>query len=454
MNSSTPTIERLGAGRTLLALGIALRILVFALLSPLNNDPGHFDVVRYIARHWALPAAALNTQSYQPPLYYLLAAPLYAATGSLKWVQALSLALSILTLFVIYRLLYTDKLLADERPRRYAFLLACFLPQFVMFGLYVSNDALAVFMGALIVAQVARFAAKPTLGPAVLLAVLVGMGLLTKATFLALLPVLFVLVAFVLLRRGHPARKAFAAALALSFLAAGLGSWTFVRNYRQVKNPFFSNLDQGYPWVAAQQRSYRGAITFFDVNLWKLLASPAVSTKTEGAYPLLLYGTFWYQHIPESNFTGDRRALFNYLGSVIFVLALVPTLAFFVGLFLLLRRLPRFLATCDLSQPEDRRLLVALVAVSFLFGNLALIIAVALKYHVWTLMQGRLLFPSFCGLLVPFGIGVGAFAGDDPARPDPPSRALLQAAMVALVVCFGLYFSSEISHLLGGWPFF
>jgi 4-amino-4-deoxy-L-arabinose transferase-like glycosyltransferase len=460
VTSSTPTIERLGAGRTLLVLGIALRILVFAFLSPLNNDAGHFDMIRYMARQRALPAVAANTESYQPPLYYLLAAPLYAATGRLKCVQALSLALSILTLLVFYRLLYVDKLLPDETPRRYAFLMACFLPQFVMFGLYVSNDALAVFIGALVVAQVLRFAARSALGPVVLLALLVGLGLLTKATFLAFLPVLFVLVAFVLLRRGHSAPKAFAAALALLFLAAGLGSWTFVRNYRQVKNPFVSNLDQGYPWVAAQQRSYRGAASFFDVNLWKLLASPAVSTKTEDAYPLLLYGTFWYQHIPESNFMGDRRAPFFYLGSAIYVFALVPTLAFFVGLFLLLKRLPRFVATCDLSQQRDQRLLAVFVTVAFLFGNLALILAVALKYHVWTLMQGRLLFPSFCGLLIPFGVGVAAFAGNDRAPADPPARAflparvILQGAMLALLVCFGLYFSSEISHLLGGWPFF
>lgn len=435
-------------GRVLLALGITLRIIVFWFLDPLNNDVGHLDIVKFIVEHRALPAATASFESYQPPLYYLLAAPVYAASGSAKWVQLLSLGLSILTLLVIYRLLYIDKLLSDARSCRYMFLMACFLPQFVMFGLYVSNDTLAILIGAIIVLQVARFVATPTIWQAVLLAVLVSFGLLTKATFLAFLPVLFVLVAFVFLRRGHSARKALVAALALLVLAGALGSWRFVQNYREVRNPFVSNLDSGHSWVVAQQSTYRGAISFFDVNLWKLLRSPSVSAKTDGAYPLLLYGTFWYQHISESNFLGSSVAPFYYLGSVIYVLALAPSLVFVFGLFLLAKRLPRFATTCDLSQPEDRRLLVGSVAVLFLLGNLALILVVALKYHVWTLMQGRLLFPSFCGLLVPFGVGVSALGDKSVAS------TVLKVAMVALVACFCLYFGSEISNQLFCWPSF
>ena len=127
------------------------------------------------------------------PLYYLLAAPIYAATGNVKWVQLLSLLFSVLTLLVIYRLLYVDKLLPDGRACPYAFLMACFLPQFVLFGLYVSNDTLAIFLGAIVVLQVVRFVATSTIWQAVLLALLVSLGLLTKATFLAFLPALFVL---------------------------------------------------------------------------------------------------------------------------------------------------------------------------------------------------------------------------------------------------------------------
>jgi hypothetical protein len=433
-------------GRILLALGEALRIVVFWFQDPLNNDAGHLDVIKYIVEHHALPAATASFESYQPPLYYLLAAPIYAVSGSVKWVQLLSLVFSVLTLLVIHRLFYVDKLLADLRSCRYAFLMACFLPQFVMFGLYVSNDSLAIFLGAVVVLQIVRFVTAPTLQQAVLLALLVSLGLLTKATFLAFLPGLFVLAAFVLLRRGYSARHALAAALALSVLAAGLGSWRFVENYREVRNPFVSNLDSGHSWVVAQQSSYRGAVSFFDVNLLKLLRSPSVSPKTQGAYPLLLYGTFWYQHIPESNFYGSSSAPYYYLGSTIYVLALAPSLLFFYGLFLMAKGLPRFGTACDLSRQEDQRLLAGFVAVLFLLGNLALIVAVALKYHVWTLMQGRLLFPCFCGLLMAFGTGASAL------RDNRLASMVLKVATAALVTCFFLYFASEISNQVLGWP--
>ena len=440
--------RHLATGLILLALGIALRIVVFWFLDPLNNDVGHLDVIKYIVEHRALPAALASFESYQPPLYYLLAAPIYAVSGNVKWVQFLSLFFSALTLLVIYRLLYAGKFLADARAGRYAFVMACFLPQFVMFGLYVSNDSLAVLIGALIVLQVVRFVATPRIWQGVLLALLVSLGLLTKATFLVFLPALFVLVAFVYSRSGYSTQKALAAALLLSLLAGGLGSWRFVQNYREVRNPFVSNLDSGRPWMIAQQSSYRGAASFFDVNLWKLLRSPSVSPKTEGAYPLLLYGTFWYQHIPESNFLGSGSYPFYYLGSVIYVLALAPSLVFLFGLFLMAKRLARFVTARDLSLEEDRRLLTDFVAVLFLFGNLALILAVALKYHVWTLMQGRLLFPSFCGLLAPFGVGVSALGDRGPAA------SILNVAMAALVACFCLYFASEISNQVFGWPCF
>ncbi len=171
------TPQGLAAGRMLLALGIALRVAVFWFLDPLNNDTGHLDIIKFVVEHRALPAATASFESYQPPLYYLLAAPLYAASGNLKWVQVLSLLFSILTLLVLYRLLYVDKLLPEPRPRLYAFLMACFLPQFVLFGLYVSNDTLAIFLGAVIVLQVVRFVAGSTIWQAVLLALLVSLGL-------------------------------------------------------------------------------------------------------------------------------------------------------------------------------------------------------------------------------------------------------------------------------------
>lgn len=450
VNTAEPSLfERLSSGRALLTAGIALRFLVFLFLAPLNNDTGHLDVIKYVVEHHALPSVTAALQmSFQPPLYYLLAAPLYRATGSAKGVQFLSLGLSILTLLVLYHLLYEKDLMGCEKARLYAFLLACFLPQFVLFSLYVSNDTLTIFFGALMILQVARFVATPNDSQVALLGLLLGVGLLTKATFLVFVPVFFVLVLFVRFRKTvSPGRVALAALLFL-VLSCGLGSYKFVRNYRELKNPFISDIDFNYRWKAQQQQSYRGAASFFDINLLNLLASPTVDPRkppgtplpaTEGSYPLLLYGSFWYPLIQESNFAVSRPS-FNYLGSVIYVFALLPTAVFFIGLFLLVKRFVPFLTGSEQLGNEAQRLLVSYASVFCLLGNLALLVVLVLKSHTWSWMSGRLLFPSLWGLLVPFGVGMGGVTRRKAAA------SALKFAMVALVTCFALYFAGEIIY--------
>src|SRR5712691_8120463 len=93
------------SGRSLLAMGISLRLIVFPFLSPLNADYGHLALVKYVAEHHALFPLSADRLAYHPPLYYVLAAPFYAITGTAKGAQLLSLLLSILTLLLLYRLL-------------------------------------------------------------------------------------------------------------------------------------------------------------------------------------------------------------------------------------------------------------------------------------------------------------------------------------------------------------
>jgi hypothetical protein len=103
----------------LLVGGIALRILVFIFLAPLNNDVGHLDVIKYIVAHHALPSVTAGQMCFQPPLHYLLAAPFRDITGNAKGVQILSLVLSIFTLLVFYRALPGEySTLLKERRRR------------------------------------------------------------------------------------------------------------------------------------------------------------------------------------------------------------------------------------------------------------------------------------------------------------------------------------------------
>jgi len=428
------------SGRGLLALGIGLRILAFPFLSPLNADYGHLTLVKYVAEHHVLFPLAADRLAFHPPLYYVLAAPFYAITGTAKGTQLLSLLLSILTLLLFYRLLYVENLIRDEQPRMYAFLLPCFLPPFILNSLIVSNDTLTTFFGALIVLQVVRFVAMPNNTQLLLLGLVEALGLCSKATFLAFLPGLFVLVLLVRLRQGRSVWNASVAALGLLLLSCGLGSYKFIQNYREAKNPFYSSLSLSMPWQDEQRATYRGAASFYDVNVLKLLKFPSDSPATDGAYPLILYGTFWYHYVPDSNFTGARHPPFYYLGSIIYLFALFPSVIIILGLFRLLKNAPRLITHFLPSRKDDQQALVSLTSVFFLLGILTLILSVTLKYHIWSTIVGRYLYPSFCGLLVAFGDGAAALSGQKVL--DKTIRIM----MISLVVCFGLYFASEIAY--------
>jgi len=381
-------------------------------------------------------------QAYHPPLYYLLAWPIFQQSGSFKLVQSLSLVLSILTLFVLYHLIYRTGLLANAQARFYSFLLACFSPQFIMFTLYVSNDALTILLGCCTALLVIRYVHSPDRKNLACLGLATALGLLSKATFLAYLPVLFLLICFVTIHRSRSLANALVTASVFLALVAVAGSYKFVDNYRYYRNPFIANIDSHASWYVKQAQSYQGFWSYLNFNLPSLLISPSLSPVTERAYPLLLYATFWYQHIPESNFIGCYHRPFSYIGSVIYALAVFPTAVLVAGLFHLVKGSPRFLRSFDHTTHEDRQLLNLYAVVGLFLANFALIFAAVLKYHVWSIMQGRLLFPSLFGMLAAFGVGAEIVE-----RRRRPARAL-KLCMISLTGLFLVYLSGEIGFQL------
>ena len=318
---------------SVLIIGIVTRCLVYLFLDPDNGDR-HSTILEYLVKHKTFPSIMENSLAFHPPLYYWMAAPILAVTGSNKAVQFLSLILSIGTLIVLYRIIYKTELIVWPRARLYSLWLACLLPEFVMFGLYISNDTLSFFLGSLTILQVSNYLKAPGWKQGALLAVLTGLGLLTKSNFLVFLPVLLVFILFVQFRQHGSLGKAAWAAAAFVMISGVLGSYKYVDNYVRYHNVFINSLDT--PEYANVE--YRpGLRPYVDFNLLRLMASPSLQpgqynlsspTTTIGSYPLLLYGTFWFQHIPESNFTGAAHKPFSYIGSVIFAVAVVPDIGF------------------------------------------------------------------------------------------------------------------------------
>jgi len=82
------------------------------------------------------------------------------------------------------------------------------------------------------------------------------------------------------------------------------------------------------------------------------------------------------------------------------------------------------------------------VAAMLFAANAALIVATVMRYHVWSLMQGRYLFPSFAGLLTTFAAGVELF------DRTKVGGVVLKYLMIVLIGLFGLYLSTEVGYLM------
>ena len=268
----------------------------YSLVIPLGEAPDevpHFTYVRYLAQHGRLPDTSEEHEAFQPPLYYAAAAALtfwieddpdapfavrhnayydvadprspknlllHTADESwpfggwaLAWhlVRLLSIALGAVTVLAVYGL---GRVLFPEAPAvalAMAGLLA-FTPQFLFLSAVVNNDNAATAFSALILWQVAAVLhnARPGWHRPMVLGLLLGLGLLSKANVAVLVPIAGLAVVLAPAtgagrqagadgaagerqagRRGAALRAAALGLLVCFGVAALVAGWYFVRNW-------------------------------------------------------------------------------------------------------------------------------------------------------------------------------------------------------------------------------
>ena len=192
------------------------------------DEPAHYNYVRYIVEHRALPVlrpgdydqkyierfatpentshlsiAPLRYESWQPPLYYVLATPIYLATnGSLLALRLFSVALGGLLIVVAFLIV---RQIAPGSPTLAlgATAFVAFVPQHVAMMAGAQNDGVAELLLAVIVLQISSIGtvwlkpdehAKYQISKSrwVALGVLLGLALLTKGTIYIAVPLVAV----------------------------------------------------------------------------------------------------------------------------------------------------------------------------------------------------------------------------------------------------------------------
>ena len=199
------------------------------------DEPAHYNYIRYIVEHGRLPVLeagdynqtyneeftrtpqntqrmsieSLRYENYAPPLYYVLAAPIYAITdGWLNAIRLFSLAVGGILVVVTY-LIGVEVMPSTPQIALGTAAFVAFVPQHMAMLSAVNNDSLAELLIALTVWQAIRLlrTAEPSQRSLLLLGVTLGLGLLTKASvYYTAAPI--VLVAIVFHARRYAARVA------------------------------------------------------------------------------------------------------------------------------------------------------------------------------------------------------------------------------------------------------
>jgi len=279
----------------LLGLHLALGAL-YSVVTPAweaVDEPGHYQYVKYIAQHRALPPAGDpllprvgGSAGTQPPLYYILAAipaalvnppgdedyrlHRYAAAGSAEFgvnmvihdwaaeafpwsghLLALHLARLVSALLSVVGVWYVFLLarwLLPDRPATVALAtaIAALVPQYLFISGAVTNDGLVAALACAALYYATRLALEPARWRDLVgLGVSLGLALVTKNTALGLLPVAVValLTAGVReLRRGH-ADRFLIGGLLLLIIVQGVAGWWIARNMSAYGAPLSRDQD-------------------------------------------------------------------------------------------------------------------------------------------------------------------------------------------------------------------
>ncbi len=243
----------------IIGAGIVLRLLlVFVLpfgrqvrdgLEGLNDEPAHFNYVQQIVVQRAFPVQAapfggpgpwerLDFEFYQPPLYYLVGAGLYATLGTTPALYAcrlLSALCGLGTLLVTWRVLRTSPL-----PRLLTLAVMAFASLYLTHAYFcavVSNDALSWLLGALLTERIVALAGSAGAGAAsplargAWLAVLLAAAALTKSSLLVFFPAVALVYAVEAIRRRN-ARLGLEGLAAIAAAAAIAHPWYVLNLHR------------------------------------------------------------------------------------------------------------------------------------------------------------------------------------------------------------------------------
>ncbi len=246
-----------------LTVGLTCRALLLAFTPAFcaPDEQPHYKYIAYLAEHRSLPVQVSRTESpsndweyYQPPLYYLLLAPIYSAsqamnldTGvSVRLLRLPSIALWLVTICFAFRFLSTLRI-TDPYLSRITIGIVGLLPTYTFLSSVINNDNLLIALGSIIISLLVR--PRITFWVSVLIGLLVGMALWTKmsaAVYAALILLMLAGSAYAggRVRLGPRQAAVSLAVAALIWVPLGWRNWTL---YHSITGEGAANVRRTWP---------------------------------------------------------------------------------------------------------------------------------------------------------------------------------------------------------------
>jgi 4-amino-4-deoxy-L-arabinose transferase-like glycosyltransferase len=335
-----PAGEATRAARLALAMTVlALACLFFNNSTRYPYDIGfdanaHIAYIDYLIEHGSLPLATDGWETYQPPLYYVLAACIFhltnawlslATTGVL--VKLLSFLCGIGQVYLVY--LAARWVFPRQAVQQFvAIVIAASIPMNIYSAHYVSNEPLAAFFIGLAfvmtMATIAQTGRAPTCVYA-LIGLSCGLSLLTKFTALAVMPLIVIMVVADLRAKKARWQSVMAVCAILVGTSALIAGWFYVRNWVHFGKPLVGNWDPlaGTTWW--QDPGFHTAHYFSRLGL--SFEHPYFA----GSYSFLdgLFSTFWGDGLYAGMANSADRPPWNYDALAVTYLLAIPAMVFF-----------------------------------------------------------------------------------------------------------------------------
>lgn len=344
------------------------------------DAPEHYHYIGYVAENMRIPLANEGQQTFQPPLFYVLAGGLLkflsiflSPEGAARWVRVLPLLCGLAQIEIIYR---TLRLLFPERAdmRICGLLIGGLMPMNIYISQVVGNEPMLGLTGGLTILSALGILVRPEKVGILKLAVLgtfLGLALLSKASALVLAVLVLFPVGVWIQNRGYSPAN-FAKGITATYAPAALISgWFYVRNQIHFGKFIIGGWDSeiGISWW--QYPGYRTVSEYF--RFGDALSHPVYSN-VHGFWDGLYAGIWMDAQLSGMRLAEDAPG-WNFTPALATVWwSLVPTLCILAGMAAIAHRSTGALKTGD---PDELR-----AAWPFVFCVAALTLFVAaIGYH-------------------------------------------------------------------------